>query len=186
MECSHEEFEVLRTRGREITARCLFCGEVFSFVKEKRIFLPVIISRHEKTFKKKLEIEGDREITVGEVLDVGGEDVEVHAIEVGNRRVEREKASSITTLWGISLTFPQIVGISLHFPKKTASYKAKVDREKVFGIGDVFQIGGTSFEITSIMTTSGKRKKAIGDEIKRIYGRPSNRLARELLEAYHG
>ncbi|HOP08798.1 MAG TPA: HVO_0476 family zinc finger protein [Candidatus Methanofastidiosa archaeon] len=186
MECEHEEYDILKERGRQVTAKCLNCGEIFTFTKEKSIMVPIVINRRENSEKSCLRMKRDRTVKVGDLLDVEGEVVEVHAIEVGNRRVDSEAVDLITSLWGVSLTYPKVIGVSVHLPKGTLSYKVKVDRDGLFRIGDVCQIGDMVFELTAMITDSGKRKSAYGDEIKRIYGIPSRKLANLLLEVYNG
>ncbi|HHN81278.1 MAG TPA: hypothetical protein ENN11_01490 [Methanomicrobia archaeon] len=186
MDCSHEDYTILKRRGRQITARCNDCGEVVTWVREKRIPVPIVINRHESSERTTVMLERDRVVILDEVLDVEGEDVEVHAIEVGNKRVDREQADAIDCIWGVSLSFPQIVGVSVHLPERTLSYKVAVERDRWFGVGDVLQIGMITFKVTSLITERGKRKKAAADEIKRIYGTPTTMLAEEMLEVYHG
>ena len=186
MQCTHEEYTVLKTRGREIMAQCSECGEIFTIILEKEIRIPMVFSRHGTSEKASVMLRKDRKVIVGEVLVVDGEDVEVHAIEIGERRPSSALVTEITGLWGISLSFPNVIGISVHHPHRTTSYKAMVDRDAWFSVGDVLQIGAETFEVTNIMTGRGKRAKAPGDDIKRLYGRPSTRLATVLLEAYDG
>jgi len=188
MDCPHEEYEILKQRGRELTVKCLECNEIFKIIKEKEkdITVPVIINRRENSVKSRASVKERATLNVGDVLDVNGETVEIHSIEVGNKRVESMEASKIDSIWGISLSYPMVIGVSVHIPNKTLSFKVKVERDGLFRIGDVLQIGKTTFEVTSMITTRGKRQSAYGDEIKRIYGKPSKGLAIQLLEAYDG
>jgi uncharacterized Zn finger protein len=155
-------------------------------VREKRIPVPIVINRHESSERTDVLLERDRVIVLDEVLDVDGEDVEVHGIEVGNKRVDSEEADAIDCIWGVSLSHPRIIGVSVHLPQRTLSYKVAVDRDRWFGVGDVLQIGVVTFKVTSLITERGKRKKAAADEIKRIYGTPTNMLAEAMLEVYDG
>ncbi|MBN1785402.1 MAG: translation initiation factor 2 [Candidatus Methanofastidiosa archaeon] len=186
MSCDHEEYVVLKERGRLVTAKCLDCEQIFTFKKEKDVKVPVIVNRRGSSEKSSVNLERDRMVVLDEILDLGDEEIEVHSIEVGNKRVKSEKASEITSIWGISLTYPKVVGASIHFPRKTASYKVIVDRETIYNVGDPIQVGATTFKVTTLITERGKRKAAYGDEIKRIYGTPSNISPLHVLEVYDG
>jgi len=186
MECDHEEYMILKERGRQITAKCLECGEVFTFLREKSIAVPVVINRRENSQKSTVRLERGTSVRKGDIIEVDGEEIEVHAIEVGNKRVDKESAEAIDTIWGVSISYPKVIGVSIHTPKATLSYKVIAQRDEIYKIGDVYQVGNMSFEVTAMITESGKRKSAYGDEIKRLYGNPSTRLARELLEVYDG
>lgn len=186
MQCRHNEYTILKERGRSVTAQCDDCGEVFTFVREKDIVVSLVVSRHDKSHKSKISMPGDRELVQGELLDLDGEDVEVHSLEVGDRRLKKALARDVSTIWAISVSFPNVIGVSVHHPSRTNSYKVTVDREALFGIGDVLQVGAETLEVDTIMTSHGKRKSAYGDEIKRLYGVPSKKLATVLLEVYDG
>jgi len=186
MECMHEEYTVLKERGRQVTAKCLECGEIFTFIREKSIRVPIVINRRERSEKSSVIIPRDAMVRVGDIFDVDEEQIEVHSIEVGNKRVDAQMAEEINTLWGVSLIHPKVIGVSVHMPRGTISYKVKVDRDAVFRIGDVLQIGKIVFEISAMMTQTGKRKIAYGDDLKRLYGSPSNKIADMLLEVYDG
>ncbi len=186
MNCSHKDYVILKQRGRQITAQCSDCKEIFTIIKEKPIFVPIIINRHDKSEKKKISLEKGRKIVLMELLDVDGEDVEIHAIELKDRRVDKAEVKDIVWLWGVSISFPHIMAVSVHHPHKTVSYKVKVERGKYYGIGDILQIGNVTFEVNNIMSETGKRKKAEASEIKRLYGKPVKRIAYEILEVYDG
>jgi uncharacterized Zn finger protein len=186
MQCRHEEYTVLKTRGRSVTAQCSECGEIFTFTTDKDIPVPVVISRYDKSFKSNIRLPRDQELVEGELLDLDGEEIEVHSLEVGDKRLKKAMVGDITTIWALSVSFPNVVGVSVHHPKRTNSYKVTIERDAVFGIGDVLQVGAETFEVDTVMTSRGKRKSACGDEIKRLYGTPTRKLATTILEVYDG
>ncbi len=186
MQCRHDEYTVLKTRGRSVTAQCNECGEVFTYTIEKDISVPIVVSRYDKSHKANIMLRRGRELVKGELLDLDGEDVEVQSLEIGDKRLTKAHVGDIATIWATSVSFPNVIGISVHHPKKTNSYKVTVDREKLFGIGDVLQVGPETFEVETVMTSHGKRKSAYGDDIKRLYGVPTKKLATAILVVYDG
>jgi len=187
MPCNHDEYDILKERGRQVTAQCLECHEVFTFVRPKKVPVNVVINRRNQSVKAQAPIEAGSTVNVGDIIEVGEEVCEIHAIECAHQQRKKEApVGDIRVIWAVSLTQPHVAGLSIHLPDRTDSYKVVLEKDMIFAIGDVVQVGTTAAEISHLMTLSGKRKKAYGDEIKRIYANPSNRVAITLLEVCDG
>ncbi|NJE55701.1 HVO_0476 family zinc finger protein, partial [Thermococcus sp. 21S9] len=50
-ECGSENVEVIKERGREVTLKCLDCGNVWILTLPKLVKIPLIVSKHERSFK---------------------------------------------------------------------------------------------------------------------------------------
>lgn len=189
-ECGSEDVEIVREKGRELTLKCHECGSVWHVTLPKLIRVPLIISKHERSFKDEAELPEGEEIAVGDIVETEGDEVRITGIELeGNRRVERGKIGEIKTLWGESLTYPRVIGVSIYLPKGvTQSFKVKVGREEEFVVGEVLEVGSYTFRVEKIKTERKmlRHGKARADEIVRLIGRPIRGRARRSLEIYRG
>ncbi|WP_297510943.1 HVO_0476 family zinc finger protein [Thermococcus sp.] len=190
-ECGSENVEVIRERGRELTLRCNDCGNVWHVTLPKLIKVPLIVSKHEVSFKTFAELPEGEEIRVGDIVETEEDEVRVTGIELDeNRRVNRAKVEEVKTLWGESLTYPKVIKVSIYLPKGiTQAFRVKVPRDEEFAVGEVVEVGGYTFRIEKIKT---ERKmlthgKARADEIVAVMGHhiPKAR-ARRSLELYRG
>ncbi|MDN5320059.1 MAG: hypothetical protein PWP49_479 [Thermococcaceae archaeon] len=189
-ECGSEEVEVISERGREVKLRCSECGHVWQITLSKIIKVPIIVSKHERSFKRLAELPADEEIKVGDIVEIEDDEVRITGIELeDNKRVETAPIKDVKTLWGESLTYPKIIGVSIYLPKGiTQSFKVKVDRDEEFAVGEVLEVGGYTFKIEKIKTEDKMLKygKAKADKIVRIMGRPLRARASRSLEIYRG
>ncbi len=189
-ECGSEDVEIIKERGRELTLKCSECGNIWHVTLPKPVKVPLIISKHEKSFKSEAELPEGEEIAVGDIVEIENDEVRITGIELeGDRRVERAKIGEIKTLWGESLTYPKVIGVSIYLPKGvTQSFKVKVSRDEEFVIGEVLEVGGYTFKIEKIKTERKmlRHGKARADEIVRLMGRPIRGRARRSLEIYRG
>ncbi|USS40215.1 translation initiation factor 2 [Thermococcus aggregans] len=189
-ECGSEEVEVLSERGREVKLRCNECGYVWQITLSKLIKVPVIVSKHERSFKKFAELPEDEEIKIGDIVELEDDEVRITGIELEeNKRVKKAPIREVKTLWGESLTYPKVIGVSIYLPKGiTQSFKVKVDRNEEFAVGEVLEVGGYTFKIEKIKTESKmlRHGKAKADKIVRIMGRPIRARASRSLEIYRG
>ncbi|WP_209475425.1 HVO_0476 family zinc finger protein [Thermococcus stetteri] len=190
-ECGSENVEVIKERGRELTLRCNDCGYVWHVTLPKFRKVPLIVSKHERSFKSEAELPEGEEIAVGDIVETENDEVRITGIELeGDRRVERARVEEVQTLWGESLTYPKVIKVSIYLPKGiTQAFKVKVPRNEEFVVGEVIEVEGYTFRVEKIKT---ERKmlhhgKAKADEIVAIMGHhiPKAR-ARRSLEIYRG
>ncbi|MDK2914428.1 MAG: hypothetical protein PWQ79_1343 [Thermococcaceae archaeon] len=190
-ECGSENVEVIRGRGRELTLRCNDCGHVWHVTLPKFRKVPLIVSKHERSFKSEAELPEGEEIKVGDIVETEDDEVRITGIELeGDKRVDKAKVEEVKTLWGESLTYPKVIKVSIYLPKGiTQAFKVKVPRSEEFVVGEVLEVGGYTFRVEKIKT---ERKmlhhgKARADEIVAIMGHqiPKAR-ARRSLEIYRG
>ena len=189
-ECGSENVEIIKERGREVTLRCLDCGNVWMVTLPKLLKIPLIVSKHERSFKAEAELPEDEEIKVGDIVEIEDDEVRITGIELeGNKRVSKAKVSEVKTLWGESLKYPKIIGVSIYLPKGvTQSFKVQVDRGEEFVVGEVLEVGGYTFKVEKIKT---ERKmlthgKAEADKIVRLMGHQIRARASRRLKIYRG
>lgn len=190
-ECGSDDVEVIKERGRELTLRCNECGNVWHVTLPKLVKVPLIVSKHERSFKSEAELPEGEEIRVGDIVETEDDEVRITGIELEEgKRVNRAKVGEIKTLWGESLTYPKVIKVSIYMPKGiTQSFRVKVPREEEFAVGEVVEVGGYTFRIEKIKT---ERKmlhhgKAQADKIVALMGHHIPRArARRSLEIYRG
>ncbi|AJC72059.1 translation initiation factor 2 [Thermococcus guaymasensis DSM 11113] len=190
-ECGSDDVEVIKERGREITLRCNECGNVWHVTLPKLVRVPLIVSKHERSFKSEAELPEGEEIRVGDIVETEDDEVRITGIELeGGKRVNHAKVGEIKALWGESLTYPKVIKVSIYLPKGiTQSFRVKVPREEEFAVGEVVEVGGYTFRIEKIKT---ERKmlhhgKAQADKIVALMGHHIPRArARRSLEIYRG
>ncbi|MCD6525313.1 MAG: translation initiation factor 2 [Thermococcus sp.] len=190
-ECGSDDVEVIKERGRELTLRCNECGNVWHVTLPKLVKVPLIVSKHERSFKSEAELPEGEEIRVGDIVETEDDEVRITGIELeGGKRVNHAKVGEIKALWGESLTYPKVIKVSIYLPKGiTQSFRVKVPREEEFAVGEVVEVGGYTFRIEKIKT---ERKmlhhgKAQADKIVALMGHHIPRArARRSLEIYRG
>ncbi len=190
-ECGSDDVEVIKERGRELTLRCNECGNVWHITLPKLLKVPLIVSKHERSFKSEAELPEGEEIRVGDIVETEEDEVRITGIELeGGKRVNHAKVGEIKALWGESLTYPKVIKVSIYLPKGiTQSFRVKVPREEEFAVGEVVEVGGYTFKIEKIKT---ERKmlhhgKAKADKIVALMGHHIPRArARRSLEIYRG
>ena len=189
-ECGSENVDVIRERGREVTLRCLDCGNFWILTLPKLVKIPLIVSKHERSFKVEVELPEDEEIKVGDIVEIENDEVRITSIELeGNKRANKAKVREVKTLWGESLRYPKIIGVSIYLPKGiTQSFKVQVNRDEEFVVGEVLEVGGYTFKVEKIKTekkmlTHGKAK---ADKIVRLMGHQVRARAGRKLKIYRG
>ncbi len=190
-ECGSDDVEVIKERGRELTLRCNECGNVWHVTLPKLVKVPLIVSKHEVSFKSEVELPEREEIRVGDIVETEDDEVRITGIELeGGKRVNRARVEEIKTLWGESLTYPKVVKVSIYLPKGiTQSFRVKVPRDEEFAVGEVVEVGGYTFKIEKIKTENKMlhHGKAKADRIVAIMGHHIPRArARRSLELYRG
>ncbi|NPA48279.1 MAG: translation initiation factor 2 [Thermococci archaeon] len=190
-ECGSDDVEVIKERGRELTLRCNECGNVWIITLPKPVRVPLIVSKHERSFKSEVELPEGEEISVGDVVETEDDEVRITGIELdGDRRVERARVGEIKTLWGESLTYPKVIKVSIYMPKGlTQSFRVKVERDEEFAVGEVIEVGGYTFRIEKIKTER-KMIRHGGAKAERIVALMGHHIprarARRSLELYRG
>ncbi len=83
-ECGSENVEVIRERGgRELTLRCNDCGHVWHVTLPKFRKVPLIVSKHERSFKSEAELPEGEEIKVGgDIVETEDDEVRITGIEL--------------------------------------------------------------------------------------------------------
>lgn len=190
-ECGSDDVEVIKERGRELTLRCNECGNVWHVTLPKLIKVPLIVSKHERSFRTVVELPEGEEIRVGDIVETEDDEVRITGIELeGDRRVERAEIGEIKTLWGESLTYPKVIKVSIYLPKGlTQAFKVKVPRNEEFVVGEVLEVGAYTFRVEKIKTETKMlhHGKAKADKIVALMGHSIPRArARRSLEIYRG
>ncbi|WP_297465458.1 HVO_0476 family zinc finger protein [Thermococcus sp.] len=190
-ECGSGDVEVIKERGRELTLKCNECGNVWHVTLPKPVKVPLIVSKHERSFKTEAELPEGEEIKVGDIVETEDDEVRITGIELdGDKRVEKARIGEIKTLWGESLNYPKIIKVSIYLPKGlTQAFRVKVPRDEEFAVGEVLEVGGYTFKVEKIKTERKmlRHGKAKAGEIVAIMGHhiPKAR-ARRNLEIYRG
>lgn len=157
----------------------------------KLVKVPLIVSKHERSFKTFMELPEGEEIKVGDIVETEDDGVRITGIELeGDKRVNRAKIGEIKTLWGESLTYPKVIKVSIYLPKGvTQAFKVKVLRDEEFVVGEVLEVGGYTFRVEKIKTETKMlhHGKARADKIVALMGHSIPRArARRSLEIYRG
>ncbi|WP_010476915.1 HVO_0476 family zinc finger protein [Thermococcus zilligii] len=190
-ECGSENVEVIRERGRELTLRCNECNNVWHVTLPRLVKVPLVVSKHEVSFKTFAELPEGEEISVGDIVETEEDEVRITGIELEeNRRVNRARVGEVKTLWGESLTYPKVIKVSIYLPGgMTQSFRVMVPRDEEFAVGEVVEVGGYTFKIEKIKT-EGKmlqNGKARAEEIMALMGHPiTGAKARRSLKLYRG
>ncbi len=190
-ECGSGDVEVIKERGRELTLKCNECGNVWHVTLPKPVKVPLIVSKHERSFKTEVELPEGEEIKVGDIVETEDDEVRLTGTELdGDKRVEKARIGEIKTLWGESLNYPKIIKVSIYLPKGlTQAFRVKVPRDEEFAVGEVLEVGGYTFKVEKIKTERKmlRHGKAKAGEIVAIMGHhiPKAR-ARRNLEIYRG
>lgn len=190
-ECGSDDVEVIKERGRELTLRCGECGNVWHVTLPKLVKVPLIVSKHERSFKSEVELPEGEEIKVGDIVETENDEVRITGIELDeNKRVNKAKVEEVRTLWGESLTYPKIIKVSIYLPKGvTQAFRVKVPRDEEFIVGEVLEVGGYTFRVEKIKTETKMLRHggARADKIVSIMGHSIPRArARRSLEIYRG
>ncbi|WP_297069071.1 HVO_0476 family zinc finger protein, partial [Thermococcus sp.] len=61
-ECGSDDVEVIRERGRELVLHCNECGNVWHVTLPKLVKIPLVVSKHERSFKTEAELPEGEEI----------------------------------------------------------------------------------------------------------------------------
>ena len=180
-ECKDETEHEVIAESRDLLVRCTSCGHHQRLPKEREpqaLMIKTIVSKEGTSRVCGIEFAEDDECSVDDHLVAEcGDDafgVEITAIESGEKRVQRAKASEITTLW--SRTIEQVVvKISIHDGRKTIPVYMECDGETPFIVNEMYVVSGKRFKISHLKLRDGPlmRKegwKTVAHRVKRIYG----------------
>ncbi|MCX6689801.1 MAG: HVO_0476 family zinc finger protein [Methanoregula sp.] len=180
-ECKDETEHEVVADSRDRLVRCTVCGHHQHIPREREpqsILVKTIVSREGTSMVGLIEFAEGDECFVDDhlVAEVGDEayGVEVSSIECGEKRVQRAKANTITTLW--TRTIDQVVvKISVHDGRNTIPLYMECDGETEFAVGERYVVDAKRFKISHLKLRDGPlmRKegwKTIAHRIKRIYG----------------
>ncbi len=180
-ECREETEHAVVAESRDLLVRCTACGHHQRIKKEPGpAVLPIkaIVSREGASRVCSIELAAEDECSVGDHLVAEcGDDafgVEITAIECGEKRVNRAKASQISTLWTRAIE-QVVVKISIHDGRKTIPVYMEVDGEQPFVVGEVYTVAGKRFRVSHLKLRDGPlmRKegwKTVAHRVKRMYG----------------
>lgn len=179
--CNDETEHEIINESRDLLVKCTTCGHHQRVPKEREPesrVIKAIVSKEGKSVVCSIELAEDEECNVDDHLVAEcGDDafgVEVTSIEAGDKRVNRAKASDITTLW--TRTIEQVVvKISVHDGRKTVPVYMECDGEAPFVVGEKYVVSGKRFQVSHLKLRDGPlmRKegwKTVAHRVKRIYG----------------
>lgn len=161
--CGRAPHRVLRGRlsqGQEVVLegvfRCLRCGQTRSetYREWAPLRLPLIVSEGEASRRMSVDLLPDEEIRVGDALEVAEGEVQVTAIEVGEKRVREARAAEITALWSKRADRTR-VKFSLNKGRRTVAYEVEALPEEEFEVGDLVRLGRDRGVIHRIRTDRG-------------------------------
>ncbi len=154
----------------KLTVRCLQCNNVHNIEKKLKLKdINIIISRYAHSEKKTKQFPTEEVLSVGDVINIDNEDLEITSIET-TKRVNTSKVEDIKTIWAKSLSIPKKVGISINDRGKTYSIDVLVPNDYVFDNEKIYRIGKLFFKIRMIKTEKGTFKREVAKKIKRVYG----------------
>jgi uncharacterized Zn finger protein len=183
-ECKDETGHEVIAESRDLLVRCTICSHHQRIAKEREpqtLQIKAIVSREGTSRVCSIEFAEDDECSVDDHLVAEcGDDafgVEITSIECGDRRVQRAKASAVTTLWCRTIE-NVVVKISIHDGRNTIPVYMECDGEQPFVVGEMYTVSGKRFRISHLKLRDGPlmRKegwKTVAHRVKRIYG---NRL----------
>ncbi len=164
------------SKGKEIVlegvVRCMKCG--FTRHETYREWVartvPLIVSYRETSQRTDIELFPGEMVTVGDRLDVRDTRVEITAIEVQGRRVERAVAEEIEVIWSKRVDRVQ-VKFSVNRGGKTLPYSLEVPPDEEFEVGDIVDLGKERAVVHRISTTRGLVREGVAaaEEIRRVY-----------------
>ena len=179
--CGEETEHEVVAESRDLLLRCTACGHHQRKAKDPKPQVlggRAIVSREGTSRVCSIELAGDDMCSVEDHLVAEcGDDafgVEVTAIESGEKRVKRAKATDITTLWTRAIE-NVVVKISIHDGWKTLPLYLECDGETPFVVGETYSASGKKFRVTHLKLRDGPlmRKegwKTVAHRVKRMYG----------------
>lgn len=183
-ECKDETEHEVVAESRDLLVRCTTCGHHHRLPKEKEpqaLMIKAIVSREGTSKVCGIELAEEDVCKVDDHLVAEcGDDafgVAVTAIECGEKRVKRAKATEITALWTRAIE-QVVVKFSIHDGWKTIPVYLECDGEQEYVVGERYAAGNKRFTITHLKLRDGPlmRKegwKTVAHRIKRVYGTKS-------------
>ncbi|MBP2171980.1 HVO_0476 family zinc finger protein [Methanococcus voltae] len=156
------------------TVKCQDCGNVHNIEKRCKLqHIKVVVSRYNQSEQFTIDIPDDEKLSVGDTIEVKGENVEITSVELeGSRRVESAFAKDIKMIWAKSLDVPKKVNISVSAGGITRSFSVLVSHNQAFEEDQVYRAGELFFRIKRIKTEKGYFTREVARKIVRIYSEP--------------
>lgn len=179
--CKHNDYEILKKRGRQELRKCNICGEVFQIVVDKESFIKItaVISYFEESKKILIDADENKMFEVGELLEINKKKYYVNHIDA-NRKGDSALAKDINTLYIIPEDIPAVLKITLRTENGHLSLRAFAERNEVFSKGDNITIDDYDMVIDKILALNGYEPSAPASDIRRIYCSESARSGRSL------
>lgn len=169
--------QILKSKGQKlvlnIIAKCSECNQTHSSIlkRPKSIEIPIIISNRENAERKKIKLDFDDELTIGEELIIDEIPVIITSIET-EKRVNHAKAQDIKTIW--TKRYDKLkIKVSINKVDKTVSKSIFAVPDEEFFIGDILTFGRMRVVVHAIKSKEKiiKRGFVPASDIVRIYGR---------------
>lgn len=168
--CKHNNYEVLKKRGRQELRKCKNCGEVYQVVLDKEIIIKVnaVISYFEESKRILFDSPEDKIFRFGDVIEIDGKKYYVNHIDT-NRKVDSAYAKDINTLYLVPEDLPVILKITLRNEKGHLSLRVFSEKDEIYSKADKINVDEYNMIIDKILTIRGYKPSATASEIKRIY-----------------
>lgn len=158
----------------EATVRCQQCGRISAtIVREARTrSVPFIVSDMGQSERKKIDLQEDEEIFVGDEIFVDDLPVQIAAIERKGARVQKALAGEIDTIWG--KRFDKVrVKVAVNKVSRTITADLWAAPEEEFFIGDFITVGRDEVVICSIKAKEGMARSGSvpAKDIVRIFAK---------------
>jgi uncharacterized Zn finger protein len=156
------------------TVKCKACGHVHHVLLkgDKPVEVPVIISWIDESERSKASFDPEDVLSVDDEFMCGDLPVLITSIESKGARVERAKASDITSIWGKKF---EKVRIHFSITRRGKSFSEVVDAvpDEEFSVGDILKVGNHDIVIHSIKIKEKalRRGGAQARDIVRIYAK---------------
>lgn len=168
--------------GQNPVVRCDSCKTVHSTTSKgvKQIDVRVVISVDNLSFKRKIMLDPDNIVNVGDEYLIEDED-EVRSVEVtilelkDGKRMKNAKVKDIETIWSRFLDYI-VLKVSISKRGKTWSIRIRSPGDYDFVVGNTEHLDKETFKISALKMRDGRMLRQIGDvacakDVKRIYGR---------------
>ncbi len=162
---------------KEELLQCQECMSVHRDKKPKKAMVRVIVSKGKGSVNTRALLGGiirkDDEILIDDEITGEVYPVKITSIEVGERRVDEEKAENIKTIWARAID-ESIVKFAISHRETTESISMRVPGDREFIIGDRVEVNNRKLKIIRIKIRDGGFKSRKGatvaaKDIIRIY-----------------
>ncbi len=179
--CKHNDYEVLRKRGRQELRKCNDCGKVFQTVVDKETLIKVsaVVSYFEDSKKILIDVVENKVYNVGDLLEIDSKKYYINHIDA-KIKGDSALAQDINTLYLIPEDIPAVLKITFRTENGHLSLRAFADRDEVFSKGDNITIDDYDMVIDKILALNGYEPSAHASDIRRMYCSQSAKSGRSL------